>query len=89
MDSFIYSETFFFVSSVCLVFITLLVIVALIYIINIMRVVYEVTKIVKKKTSELSSTLDDIGDHIVDSKIMNFIALFTSKKKKSKKSIVK
>jgi hypothetical protein len=54
-----------------------------------MRVVYEVTKIVKKKTSEISATLDDIGDQIVDSKIVTFLSLFTSKKKKTKKPIVK
>ena len=89
MEQLLYSETFFLISSICLVFITLLVIVALIYIVNIMRVVYDVTKIVKKKTSELSSTLDDIGDQIVDSKIVNFLSLFTTKKKKAKKTIVK
>lgn len=89
MEQLLYSETFFLISSICLVFITLLVIVALIYVVNIMRVVYEVTKIVKKKTSELSSTLDDIGDQIVDSKIVNFLSLFTTKKKKAKKTIVK
>jgi hypothetical protein len=89
MEQLLYSETFFLISSICLVFITLLVIVALIYVVNIMRVVYEVTKIVKKKTSELSSTLDDIGDQIVDSKIVTFLSLFTTKKKKAKKTIVK
>lgn len=90
MESLLYSETFFLISSICLVFITLLLIIVLIYIVNIMRVMYDITKIVKKKTRELSETLDEVGEQLTDSKLMTFFSLFLSpKKKKAKKTIVK
>ena len=86
MEPMLNSEVFFLISSFCLVFITLLLIVGLIYVVNIMRIVYEVTKIVKKKAVELSDTLDEVGDHIAESKLVRFLSLFSApKKKKTKK----
>jgi hypothetical protein len=55
-----------------------------------MRVMYDITKIIKKKTHELSDTLDDVGDQLAGSKLMTFFSFFLSpKKKKTKKTIVK
>lgn len=85
METILNSEIFFLISSFCLVFITLLLLVALIYIINIARIFYDIMKVVKKKTGELSSKLDDVEEQIADSKLMTFFSFFLTKKKKTKK----
>lgn len=85
METILNSEIFFLISSFCLVFITLLLLVVLIYIINIARIFYDIMKIVKKKTGELSSKLDDVEEQIADSKLMTFFSFFLTKKKKTKK----
>lgn len=85
MESLLYSETFFFISSICLVFVTLLFIVFSIYVINIARILYDIMKIVKKKTNEVSLKLDSIEEHIEDSKVIHWLSFLFSKKKTSTK----
>lgn len=85
MESLVYSETFFFISSICLVFVTLLLIVFFVYVINIARIVYDVMKIVRNKTNEVSLKLDSIEEQIEDSKVIHWLSFLFSKKKKSTK----
>ena len=85
MESFIHADIFFFISTVALVFITLLLIVVFIYLINIMRIFYDIMKILRHKTKEISLKLDKIEEGIEDSMIARLVALLFTKSKKTKK----
>jgi len=84
MEPLLHSETFFYISSFCLVFITLLLIVLFIYLISIARVVYDVMKIVRKKAKQMSLKLDNIEANIEDSNIVHWLSFLLSRKKKAK-----
>lgn len=83
MESFIKSEIFFFVSSVSVIIITFIILIAGIYFIKIMINLSRMSKKLKGVVDNTEQDLSEIGDRVKNSSIFNFI--FGKKDSKNKK----
>lgn len=66
MEPFLKSELFFFISSVGFVVLTILVSVALVYIILIAHKLLAISKIVKKKSEEIGVVITEVNKIVID-----------------------
>lgn len=91
MESVLKSDIFFLITSISVVVLTLVFLIALFYFIKILRNFYKISTILKNYTEDTESELRDMGSHIRKSKLFTF--LFGKEKVKketerySKKSI--
>jgi uncharacterized protein YoxC len=82
MDSILKSEIFFFISSISVILMTVVFIVAGFYLIKIMRNFSHISETLKKTVDGAASSLEEVGDNIKESLLFKF---FFGKNKKNKK----
>ena len=87
MESIAKSDIFFTVSTVAFAILALLLAIIFLYVIKILRRVYDISKIVQKKAAELSHTLGDVEGYIKDSQPVHFITSLLTRKKKPKAKV--
>ena len=91
MESILKSDIFFFITSVSVIAITIVLLVASFYFIKMIRNFYKISEILKNYTEDTNNEIRDIGSHIRNSRLFTFI--FGKEKtknepeKRSKKSI--
>jgi hypothetical protein len=91
MESILKADIFFFIASISVVIITLILLVAGFYFIKILRNFYKISNILKNTTEDAEIELREMGSHIRQSPLFTFI--FGKKKvrkepeRHSKKSI--
>ena len=81
MESILKADIFFFISSISVVIITLVLLVAGFYFIKIIRNFYKISNILKDYTENANKELRDMGDHVRNSPLFTF--LFGKEKRKS------
>jgi len=72
MESVLKSDIFFFISSICVVLITSVILIAGFYFIKIMINFYKISKILKKYAKDTEMELHELGNHIRQSKLFTF-----------------
>ena len=82
MESILKSEIFFFISSISVVAITVVLIIFGFYLIKTMRNFSEISEILKKTVEGTTSSLSEVGNSIKES---TFFKFFFGKKRKSRK----
>ncbi len=82
MDTLLKADIFFFITSVAVVVLTILVIVALVYFIKILRNVEDISKTVRDSVDNASSHVEELLNKLMDNPLFRFIF---GKKKESKK----
>jgi len=91
MESILKSDIFFFISSMSVVVFTLFSLVALFYVIKILRNFYKISTILKNYAEDADGELREMGNHIRQSKLFTFIfgksKVKNEPEKNSKKSI--
>lgn len=73
MESILRSDIFFFITSISVVIITLVLLVAGFYFIKILRNFYKISAILKNYTENTESELRDMGSHIRQSRLFTFL----------------
>ena len=86
MESFLKADIFFFISSISVIIITLIFLIAGIYFIKMIRNFYKISSSLRKYTKDTEEELRDIGSHIRQSPIFTFI--FGKEKRKKDKDNV-
>lgn len=90
MDSILKSDIFFFISSVAVIAIGIGAIIAFFYVINILRDVKDVSRTVKKETTEIAGDLDTMRTRAKNGQIvaglLGFFKGLFKKKKKGRKN---
>lgn len=85
MESILKADIFFFITSIFVVFVGIITIIAGIYFIMLIRNFYKISKILKNYTENADANLRELGEQIRQSKL--FIFLFgREKNKKSEKN---
>lgn len=91
MESIIKSDLFFFITSICVIIITLVLLVAGFYFVKMLRNFYKISAILKNYTEDTNNEIRDIGYHIRNSPLFTFIfgkeRVKKESEKRSKKSI--
>jgi len=82
MESILKSEIFFFISSISVVLITIVILIFGFYLIRTMKNFSEISEDLRKTVDGATSSLSEIGDNIKESSLFRF---FFSKKRKTKK----
>lgn len=82
METLIHADIFFFIATIATVIFTVLISIALCYLISILRSVKQATDIIKDKVETVNENLEAIQKKVVESSIFNFI--FSKKNTKSK-----
>ncbi len=83
MDTLVKADVFFFISAIATVILTLLFIVALYYLIRILKDFSEISDTLKKGVDKASGHLDDLVDMLMNNPLFRF---FFGKKKARKNS---
>ncbi len=86
MESFLKADIFFFISSISVIIITLIFLIAGIYFIKMIRNFYKISSSLRKYTKDTEEELRDLGSHIRQSPIFTFI--FGKEKRKKDKDNV-
>jgi len=73
MESILKSDVFFFITSVSVIIITIVLIVAGFYFIKLLRNFYKISKILKSYAEDTETELRDMGEHIRNSPLFTFI----------------
>lgn len=73
MESILKSDIFFFISSISVVVITLVLLVTGFYFIKILRNFYKISTILKNYAEDTNTELREMGDHIRQSRLFTFI----------------
>ncbi|MFA6251291.1 MAG: hypothetical protein WC603_01540 [Candidatus Paceibacterota bacterium] len=73
MESILKSDIFFFISSVSVVIITLVLLVTGFYFIKILRNFYKISTILKNYAEDTNTELREMGEHIRQSRLFTFI----------------
>lgn len=73
MESILKSDIFFFITSISVVVITLVLLVAGFYFIKMLRNFYKISAILKDYTEDTNNEIKDIGHHIRNSPLFTFI----------------
>lgn len=73
MESVLKADIFFFISSISVVIITLVLLVTGFYFIKILRNFYKISTILKNYTKDTDTELREMGDHIRQSRLFTFI----------------
>lgn len=84
MEAILNSEIFFFITSIFVVILTIVLIVCGFYLIRIMRNFSHISDQLKKTVDGTVSSLEEVGDSIKESSIFNFF--FGKKKRKNSKN---
>lgn len=91
MESILKSDIFFFITSISVVVLTLVLLVVLFYFIKIMRNFYKISNILKNYAEDADEELREIGEHVRNSRLFTFFFGKERSKKeperRSKKSI--
>lgn len=72
MESVLKSDIFFFISSICVVLVTLIILIIGVYFIKTMINFYKISKIFKKYVKDTEIELHELGNHIRQSKLFTF-----------------
>jgi hypothetical protein len=89
MESILKADIFFFISSISVVIITLVLLVAGFYFIKIIRNFYKISNILKDYTENANKELRDMGDHVRNSPLFTFLFGKAKKGKSSEKNYKK
>lgn len=81
MESILKSEIFFFISSVSIIIITIIMVVVGIYVIKIMRNFSHISDRLKETVDGAAASLEEVGNDIKESSVFSF---FFGKKKRKK-----
>lgn len=73
MESILKSDIFFFITSISVVIITLVILVASFYFIKMLRNFYKISNILKNYTEKTEGELKDIAQHVKQSPLFTFI----------------
>jgi len=73
MESILKSDVFFFITSISVVIITIVLIIAGFYFIKLLRNFYKISKILKTYAEDTETELRDMGEHIRNSPLFTFI----------------
>lgn len=91
MEPILKSDVFFFITSISVVIITIVLIVAGFYFIKLLRNFYRISKILKSYAEDTETELRDMGEHIRNSPLFTFIfgreKNKTDPEKRSRKSV--
>jgi uncharacterized membrane protein len=85
MESILRSDIFFFITSICVILITLVLLIAGLYFIKMLRNFYKISSILKNYTEDTKNELKDLGHHIRHSPLFTFIFGKEKVKKETKK----
>jgi len=85
METILKSEIFFFITSISVIIITIILTVAGFYLIKIMKNLSKISDELKNATDNVESNIEEIGERVKESRVFNFIF----GKKKSKKTKAK
>lgn len=80
MESILKSDIFFFITSVSICIVTVILVIAGYYIVKILRNIEDITKKIKKTVSNVESDFSEIGERVTDSALFSFI--FGKRKRK-------
>lgn len=83
MESILKSDIFFFITSISIVVITLILLVAGVYFIKILINFHKISITLKKHTEDIDSELRDMGNHVRQSPLFTFIFGKDKSKKES------
>ena len=91
MESILKSDIFFFITSISVVFLTLVLLVALFYFIKILINFHKISLILKDYAEDTENELKDMGEHIRHSRLFTFFfgkeKVKSEPERRSKKSI--
>jgi hypothetical protein len=73
METILKADIFFFITSVCTVFVTIFFLVALFYFIKILRNFSKISTIFKNSAEDMDENLREMGEHVRNSPIFTFI----------------
>jgi len=73
MESILKSDIFFFITSISVVFISVVFLIALFYFIKILRNFYKISKILRGLSESADTELRDMGHHIRQSRLFTFL----------------
>ena len=73
MESFLKADIFFFITSICVVVITLVLLIAGIYFIRMIRNFYKISKVLRNCAENAGEGLQDLGHQIRQSPLFTFI----------------
>ncbi len=85
MDTLIHADIFFFVATIATVIFTILISIALYYLISILKSVKQATDAIRDKVEVVNENLEAIRKKIVESFIFNFIFMKKNVRNKTKK----
>jgi uncharacterized membrane protein len=85
MESILRSDIFFFITSICVILITLVFLIAGFYFIKMLRNFYKISSILKNYTEDTKNELRDLSHHIRHSPLFTFIFGKEKVKKETKK----
>ena len=83
METILKSEIFFFITSISVIIITVVFVIAGYYLIRIMRNLSKISDTLKKAVDNTESNIEEIGERVKESWIFNFV--FGKKKTKKQK----
>ena len=84
METILKSEIFFFITSISVIIITVIFIIAGFYLIKIMRNLSNISDTLKRAVDNAESNIEEIGERVKESRVFNFI--FGKKKAKKEKA---
>lgn len=86
MDTLIHADIFFFITSVAVVVLTILLVIAFVYFIQILVNFRDISKILKNGVNNASEKMEELLENLVDNPVFRFIlGVRNSKKKRAKK----
>ena len=88
MESILKSDIFFFITSISVVVITLVLLVAGFYFIKMLRNFYKISEVLKNYTQDTEGELREMGQHIRQSRLFTFIFGKEKVKKDSEKKSI-
>ncbi len=85
MDTLIHADIFFFITSIAVVVLTILFVIALIYFIQILVNFRDISKILKSGVNNASEKVEELLENLADNPVFRFIFGAKARKRKSSK----
>lgn len=87
MESIVKADIFFFITSIFIIIVSLITIVAGVYFLMILRNFHKISKILRTYTEDVDDNLRDLGEHIRQSKLFTFIFGKEKPRKESERKV--
>jgi hypothetical protein len=85
METLIHADIFFFITSIAVILLTVLLIIALFYFIQILRNFRDISEIFKRGVSNASKSLEELSEKILNNALFKFFFSKDRRKAKSRK----